>query len=268
MTALPAPVRPRRVLLLDEDRDGRESVRHRLAGAGYTVRTARDESSAWAAATVMRPDAVVLDLCEPRSSGMELCLRLRADGDDVPVLVTAHGTVADRVTGLDAGADDFLPKPFAAEELLARVRALLRRSRADDRRAREVLVYDDLRLDLGSRIVARGETVIDLTRTEHALLELFMRHPDEVLTRQRLLADVWGYDFDPGSNTLDVYVGYLRRKTEVGDATRVIQNVRGVGYVLRTETAAYAAPGGEDSVERGSMQSRRGEERPRHGSHH
>ncbi|MGL4178121.1 MAG: response regulator transcription factor [Dermatophilaceae bacterium] len=251
MTTLPAPARPRRVLLLDEDRDGRESVRYRLAGEGYTVRTARDESSAWVAATAMRPDAVVLDLCEPRSSGIGLCRRLRADGDDVPVLVTARGTVADRVTGLDAGADDFLPKPFAAEELLARVRALLRRSRADDRRDRrdrEVLVYDDLSLDLGSRIVARSGTVIDLTRTEHALLELFMRHPYEVLTRQRLLAEVWGYDFDPGSNTLDVYVGYLRRKTEVGDAARVIQNVRGVGYVLRSEAS------GPPSAEPGSSQ--------------
>jgi two-component system response regulator MprA len=178
------------------------------------------------------PDVVVLDVSMPGVDGLEVCRRLRKAGDRTPVLMlTAREGVDDRVAGLDAGADDYLVKPFALEELLARLRALLRR--AGPTEASEVLGYGDLSLDLGSREVRRAGREIELTRTEFLLLELFLRHPGRVLTRHVISANVWDYDFGPASNSLDVYIGYLRRKTEAQGESRLIQTVRGVGYVLR-----------------------------------
>jgi two-component system, OmpR family, response regulator MprA len=173
----------------------------------------------------------------PRLDGLEVCRRLRSTGDDLPVLVlTARDAVSDRVAGLDAGADDYLPKPFALEELLARLRALLRRASAEADTlgdAAPAMRFADLELDPGTRDVRRGERLISLTRTEFALLELFLAHPKQVLTRGRILEDVWGYDFPTSGNALEVYVGYLRRKTEAEGESRLIHTVRGVGYVLR-----------------------------------
>jgi two-component system response regulator MprA len=180
---------------------------------------------------------MVLDVMMPRLDGLEVARRLRGTGDDLPILVlTARDAVSDRVAGLDAGADDYLPKPFALEELLARLRALLRRASAQEAASDErpeALRFADLRLDPGTREVTRGERPISLTRTEFALLELLITHPKQVLTRSRLLEDVWGYDFPTSGNALEVYVGYLRRKTEAEGEPRLIHTVRGVGYVLR-----------------------------------
>jgi two-component system response regulator MprA len=173
----------------------------------------------------------------PRLDGLEVCRRLRSTGDDLPILVlTARDAVSDRVAGLDAGADDYLPKPFALEELLARLRALLRRAANEADSLADsppVMRFADLELDPGTRDVRRGERLISLTRTEFALLELFLAHPKQVLTRSRILEDVWGYDFPTSGNALEVYVGYLRRKTEAEGEPRLIHTVRGVGYVLR-----------------------------------
>jgi two-component system, OmpR family, response regulator MprA len=225
-----------RVLVVDDDPAVRDSLRRSLAFEGYTVSTAADGEQALAAVAADRPDVVVLDLQMPVLGGLEACRRLREQGDDIPVLMlTARDATRDRVTGLDAGADDYLPKPFALEELLARLRALLRRA-AVAGPAQQVLVFEDLKLDTATREATRAGQPIELTRTEHALLELFLRHPRQVLTRQQILAEVWGYDFDPSSNTLDVYVGYLRRKTEEHNPTRLVHNVRGVGYTLRART--------------------------------
>jgi two-component system response regulator MprA len=176
---------------------------------------------------------MILDLLMPEIDGLELCRRIRHAGNETPVLVlTARDGVADRVTGLDAGADDYLAKPFALEELLARLRALLRRTGlTDSERAR--LVFGDLMLDPVAHEVRRGSRRIELTRTEFLLLELFLRNPRQVLTRSLIFDRVWGYDFGPSSNSLEVYVGYLRRKTEAGGESRLIHTVRGVGYVLR-----------------------------------
>jgi two-component system response regulator MprA len=175
---------------------------------------------------------VVLDVLMPRVDGLELCRRLRRRGDRTPVLMlTARDAVSDRVAGLDAGADDYLIKPFALEELLARVRALLRRTApADDRRP---LRFADITLDALAHEVARGDRPIELTRTEFLLLDLFLRHPRQVLTRSVIFENVWGYDFGPRSNSLEVYMGYLRRKTEAGGEPRLLHTVRGVGYVLK-----------------------------------
>jgi len=224
-----------RVLVVDDDPDVRDSLRRSLSFEGYTVTTAGDGEQALASIAAERPDVLVLDLQMPVLGGLATCRRLREQGDDVPVLMlTARSGTSDRVTGLDAGADDYLPKPFALEELLARLRALLRRTTAVEPRP-EILRYQDLELDIATREARRAGRTITLTRTEHALLELFLRHPRQVLTRQQILAEVWGYDFDPGSNTLEVYVGYLRRKTEEHHPVRLVHNVRGVGYVLRAE---------------------------------
>jgi two-component system response regulator MprA len=221
-----------RILVVDDDRAVRESLRRSLQFNGYQVETAGDGMQALESVTAARPDAMVLDVMMPRLDGLEVCRRLRSTGDDLPILVlTARDAVSDRVSGLDAGADDYLPKPFALEELLARLRALARRFTAGE--AAGVLRFADLEVDTGTREVRRAGCPVVLTRTEYELLELFLRHPRQVLTRRQILAEVWGYDFEPGSNTLEVYVGYLRRKTEEHNPVRLLQNIRGVGYALR-----------------------------------
>jgi two-component system response regulator MprA len=222
-----------RVLVVDDDPGVRESLRRSLSFNGYEVELAGDGEQALAAVAARRPDAVVLDVMMPRLDGLATARALRAAGDDVPVLVlTARDAVADRVAGLDAGADDYLAKPFALEELLARLRALLRRvpRTGDDR---ELLHLADLTLDPVSRDVHRGTRALRLTRTEFALLELLLRNRRRVLTREHILEEVWGYDFPTTANSLEVYVGYLRRKTEAGGEPRLLHTVRGVGYVAR-----------------------------------
>jgi two-component system response regulator MprA len=211
----------------------RETLRRALELEGYQVELAEDgERALEQVASTSAPDAVILDVLMPGIDGLEVCRRLRAEDNAVPVLMlTARSEVDSRVAGLDAGADDYLPKPFALAELLARLRALLRR--AGNGEAADVLRFSDLELDLGTREVRRGDATIDLTRTEFALLELFLRNPRQVLTRSIIFERVWGYDFGPTSNSLDVYIGYLRRKTEEGGAPRLIHTIRGVGYALR-----------------------------------
>ncbi|MFZ5850566.1 MAG: response regulator transcription factor [Actinomycetota bacterium] len=221
------------ILVVDDDPAVRDSLRRALTFNGYDVTVAEDGQAALAQIAARRPDLVVLDVMMPRLDGLETCRLLRSTGNDLPVLVlTARDAVADRVAGLDAGADDYLPKPFALEELLARLRALLRRA-GPGGPAGPVLRYADLSLDPATREVHRGERAVPLTRTEFALLEMLLRHPRQVLTRGQILEEVWGYDFGGASNSLEVYVGYLRRKTEAGGEPRLIHTVRGVGYVLR-----------------------------------
>jgi len=225
-----------RILVVDDDRAVRDSLRRSLEFNGYTVELAADGQQALDVVAGQRPDAMVLDVMMPRLDGLEVCRRLRGAGDDLPILVlTARDAVSDRVSGLDAGADDYLPKPFALEELLARLRALLRRRvpGPEDNGASRTLRFTDLELDLGTREVRRGIRSISLTRTEFSLLELLMRHPRQVLTRGRILEEVWGYDFPTSGNALEVYVGYLRRKTEATGEPRLIHTMRGVGYALR-----------------------------------
>ena len=224
-----------RILVVDDDRAVRESLRRSLTFNGYIVDLAVDGVDALDKTTSARPDAMVLDVMMPRLDGLEVCRRLRSTGDDLPILVlTARDSVSDRVAGLDAGADDYLPKPFALEELLARLRALLRRTTSDVvGEQSETLEFADLSLDPATREVRRGERSISLTRTEFALLEMLMHNPRRVLTRSRILEEVWGYDFPTSGNALEVYVGYLRRKTEADGEPRLIHTVRGVGYVLR-----------------------------------
>jgi two-component system response regulator MprA len=227
-----------RILVVDDDRAVRESLRRSLQFNGYQVEVATDGQQALdAIASGSRPDAMVLDVMMPRLDGLQVCRQLRGSGDDLPILVlTARDLVSDRVAGLDAGADDYLPKPFALEELLARLRALLRRTAVDAAAAEKAepsLKFADLELDPGTREVRRGDRSMSLTRTEFALLELLLTHPKQVLTRSRILEEVWGYDFPTSGNALEVYVGYLRRKTEAAGEPRLIHTVRGVGYVLR-----------------------------------
>jgi two-component system response regulator MprA len=220
------------ILVVDDERPVREALRRALELEGYDVELAADgyEALDRLGRRDVEPDAVVLDILMPGVDGLEVCRRLRGAGTRVPVLMlTARAEVADRVAGLDAGADDYVVKPFALEELLARLRALLRRTNGTG----ETLRFADLALDPGTREVRRGGDVIELTRTEFSLLELFLRNPRQVLTRSVIYERVWGYDFGPGSNSLDVYIGYLRRKTEVDGKPRLIQTVRGVGYALR-----------------------------------
>jgi len=227
-------MRAMRVLVVDDERAVRESLQRALELEGYDVELAADGEEAIERLTVTAPaDAVILDVLMPGIDGLEVCRRLRAAGSAVPVLMlTARAEVDSRVAGLDAGADDYLPKPFALAELLARLRALLRRT-ANGAEGSHVLRFGDLELDLGTREVRRGSLSIELTRTEFSLLELFLRNPRQVLTRSIIFERVWGYDFGPTSNSLDVYIGYLRRKTEDGGASRIIHTVRGVGYALR-----------------------------------
>jgi two-component system response regulator MprA len=221
-----------RILVVDDEPAVREAIERALRLEGYEVAVAADGCEALERIDMRPPDALVLDLLMPRVDGLELCRRLRHSGDRTPVLMlTARDAVADRVTGLDAGADDYLIKPFALDELLARLRALLRRSEPGGRR--EPLRFADLELDPVSFEVRRGKRAIELTRTEFLLLELFLRHPRQVLTRSIIFENVWGYDFGPRSNSLEVYMGYLRRKTEAGGEPRLLHTVRGVGYVLK-----------------------------------
>jgi len=224
-----------RILVVDDDRAVRESLRRSLVFNGFEVELAANGVEAIEQVARRRPDALVLDVMMPRLGGLETCRALRATGDDVPILVlTARDAVADRVAGLDAGADDYLPKPFALEELLARLRALLRRSAtAAPGGTSQRLAFADLWMDLATREVRRGERELRLTRTEFNLLELLLRHPRQVLTRSRILEEVWGFDFPTTGNSLEVYVGYLRRKTEAEGEPRLLHTVRGVGYVLR-----------------------------------
>jgi two-component system response regulator MprA len=200
---------------------------------GYKVELAADGHQALDALAQQAPDAIVLDVLMPELDGLEVCRRVRAAGDRTPVLMlTARDAVPDRVKGLDAGADDYLVKPFALEELTARLRALLRRSSGP---AAEKLRHAGLVLDPAGHTVARGDRAIELTRTEFLLLELLLRHPRQVLTRSQIFEHVWGYDFGTHSNSLEVYVGYLRRKLEAGGEARLVHTVRGVGYVLREQ---------------------------------
>jgi two-component system response regulator MprA len=225
-----------RILVVDDDRAVRDSLRRSLEFNGYSVELASDGAQALEAVEANRPDAMVLDVMMPRLDGLEVARRLRGKGDDLPILVlTARDAVSDRVSGLDAGADDYLPKPFALEELLARLRALLRRRNPEPVGGEQAkpLEFADLTLDPTTRDVLRGGRQISLTRTEFALLELLMTYPKHVLTRSRILEEVWGYDFPTSGNALEVYVGYLRRKTEAEGESRLIHTVRGVGYVLR-----------------------------------
>jgi two-component system response regulator MprA len=224
-----------RVLVVDDDRAVRESLRRSLEFNGYAVTLAGDGAEALASIAGQPPDALVIDVMMPRLDGIETTRALRSAGNDLPILVlTARDSVGDRVEGLDAGADDYLTKPFALEELLARLRALLRRTHTGDGTGPdEVLSFSDLTLDLGTREVVRGGRPIELTRTEFALLEMFMRRPRRVLERSFILEEVWGFDFPTTANSLEVYVGYLRRKTEAAGEPRLIHTVRGVGYVLK-----------------------------------
>ena len=223
-----------RVLVVDDDRAVRDSLRRSLEFNGYDVVLAADGAEGLVAVGSNHPDVVVIDVMMPRLDGIETTRALRAAGNDVPILVlTARDAVGDRVEGLDAGADDYLTKPFALEELLARLRALLRRVVPDADGESEVLSFADLSMDVASRDVSRGGRAIELTRTEFTLLEMFLRRPRRVLDRSFILEEVWGYDFPTSANSLEVYVGYLRRKTEAEGEPRLIQTVRGVGYVLK-----------------------------------
>ncbi len=222
-----------RILVVDDEPAVRDAVQRALKLESYQVETASDGAEALKSLTVSSPDLMILDLLMPRIDGLEVCRRLRAAGDSTPVLMlTARDSVANRVEGLDAGADDYLVKPFALDELLARVRALLRRSSPE---GQEMLRFSDLSMDSVSREVKRGSRPIELTRTEFLLLELFLNNPRRVLTREIILDRVWGFDFGPESNSLEVYIGYLRKKMEAQGEPRLIHTIRGVGYVLREQ---------------------------------
>jgi two-component system response regulator MprA len=220
-----------RVLVVEDDGAVRRAVDRALSFEGYDVVTARDGAEALAIVLNDKIEAIVLDVMMPIVDGLEACRRIRARGDTTPILIlTARTDISDRVAGLDADTDDYLVKPFALEELLARLRALLRRS---SRTVAEVMKVGDLVMDTGAREVRRGDTVLDLTKTEFDLLELLMANPGIVIDRDTIYDRIWGYDFATSSNSLDVYIGYLRRKTEGEDSSRLIQTVRGVGYVIR-----------------------------------
>ncbi|HEX5927427.1 MAG TPA: response regulator transcription factor [Baekduia sp.] len=223
-----------RVLVVDDEVAVRTSLQRALGLERYEVDLAEDGHEALERVAAARYDAIVLDVSMPLLDGLEACRRMRAAGDRTPVLMlTARDAVDDRVAGLDAGADDYLVKPFALRELQARLRALLRRIDGPT----DELRFGDLRLEPATRDVWRGERRLDLSRTEYALLELFLRHPRQVLERSTVFEQVWGYDFGATSNVLGVYMGYLRRKTEAGGEARLLHTVRGVGYILREEPA-------------------------------
>ena len=227
-----------KILVVDDEQAVRESLRRSLRFNGYEVLTANDGLEAVETVRAENPELLILDIMMPNMDGLEVCRTLRSEGWDRPILVlTARDGVSDRVAGLDAGADDYLPKPFALEELLARVRSLVRRASADSIAAEapveSKLSFEDLELDADTREVRRGGRAISLTRTEFALLQLLMENPRKVLSRSKILEEVWGYDFPTSGNALEVYIGYLRKKTEGEGDARLIHTVRGVGYVLR-----------------------------------
>ena len=225
-----------RILVVDDDPRISASLRRALIYEGYAVAVAADGPAALVTAREQPPDLVVLDLMLPGLDGVEVCRRLRAAGDVAILMLTARDATADRVRGLDSGADDYLTKPFATDELLARIRALLRRVRPHDG-ADGLLRFEDLALDEAAREVRRGERPLALTALEFDLLACFVRHPRQVLSREQLLDAVWGADAVITNNAVDVYVGYLRSKLEAGGEPRLLQTVRGVGYVLRRPTA-------------------------------
>ena len=228
-------IREMRILVVDDEPAVRAALQRALALERYEVELAADGDEALDRVARSPPDAVVLDVAMPGLDGLQVCRRMRAAGDRTPVLMlTARDAVDDRVEGLDAGADDYLVKPFALRELQARLRALLRRTD----RGTEALRYADLVLDPAAHEVRRSERRVELSRTEFTLLELFMRHPRQVLARGQIFEAVWGYDLGATSNALGVYMGYLRRKTEAGGEPRLLHTVRGVGYVLRDRAAA------------------------------
>ena len=227
-----------KILVVDDEQAVRESLRRSLRFNGYEVLTANDGLEAVETVRAENPELLILDVMMPNMDGLEVCRTLRSEGWDRPILVlTARDGVSDRVAGLDAGADDYLPKPFALEELLARVRSLVRRASADSIAAEapveSKLSFEDLELDADTREVSRGGRAISLTRTEFSLLQLLMENPRKVLSRSKILEEVWGYDFPTSGNALEVYIGYLRKKTEGDGDSRLIHTVRGVGYVLR-----------------------------------
>ncbi|TKA08414.1 response regulator transcription factor [Actinacidiphila oryziradicis] len=237
---------PARILIVDDEPAVREALARSLEFEGYLVDTATDGMDALEQLEHDHPDLILLDVMMPVLDGLAAARRIRAKGDTVPILMlTARDAIGDRIVGLDNGADDYLPKPFAGDELLARVRALLRRSAlpaavSTPRKGRHAaptstsrMEFEDVAMDLSTREVTRAGKRLDLTKTEYALLKLFMSHPRQVLSRAAILRDVWGFDFEPTSNTLDVYVMYLRRKTESGSLPRIIHTERGTGYVLR-----------------------------------
>ncbi|GAA0968685.1 response regulator transcription factor [Actinocorallia libanotica] len=226
------------ILVVDDEPAVRQALSSSLIFEGYRVDEASDGVEALERAEKLRPDLIVLDVLMPRMDGLTACRRLRTLGERTPVLMlTARDMVGDRVTGLDAGADDYLVKPFELDELLARIRALLRRgaysAEAPPREPDELLEFAGLRMNTLTREVSRDGRPLELTRTEYMLLEMFLHHPRQVLTREQILETVWGFDFEPASNSLDVYVMYLRRKTEIEGLPRLVHTVRGVGYVLR-----------------------------------
>ncbi len=226
-----------RILVVDDEPAVQSALSRALTMESYDVAHAADGHEALERLGATPYEAVILDIAMPRIDGLEVCRRLRQGGDRTPVLMlTARGEVDDRVAGLDAGADDYLVKPFALRELLARVRALLRRAEDDEDGQVQTLGFEDIRIDLRAHEAWRGERLMSLTRTEFLLLEMFLRHPRKVLSRSAIFEHVWGYDFGSSSNSLGVYMGYLRRKTEEGEEPRLLHTVRGVGYVLRSPT--------------------------------
>lgn len=222
-----------RILVVEDDSAVRDALQRALSFEGYTIETATDGAVALSSIREDPADLVVLDVMMPHVDGIETCRRIRASGDTVPILMlTAKTAVGDRVEGLDAGADDYMAKPFALDELLARIRALLRRSYGD---VSTVISYADLTIDPAARTAVRGDRDLGLTKTEFDLLTLLARSPGIVLDRDTIYEEIWGIDFLTSSNSLDVYIGYLRRKTEAGGEPRLIHTVRGVGYVLRLD---------------------------------
>jgi len=227
-----AKITAMRILVADDELAVRDALGRALSSEGYEVAFAGDGRETLLSVDRDEPDAAILDVMMPPPDGLEVCRRLRAADNMIPILMlTARREVSDRIAGLDAGADDYLAKPFALDELLARLRALLRRlPRADG-----PLTFADVVVDSNAHLAWRGDARLPLTRTEFALLELFLRSPERVLSRSEILVEVWGYDFGPTSNSLEVYVGYLRRKMEESGLPRLIHTVRGVGYVLRSD---------------------------------